>query len=226
MSEVDDEQALPAIADSLAAEDLAGVNGPAEHVEAFRASLVPEKESDLRRRDAPTSYVLETVVQPVAVPGRLRVAREDDRAVMTEWITSFDFEALGSEAGRRDMTAFVDELLGVANRRVTSGRTADRSRCSRHRRHALTEFGLGPSTRLPSFAAGATLAHSPRPRARPSWTAGGAGVSCSPIWPTRLRTGSTRRSATDPSAISGFVASTASSACRRLRPPALDTIRA
>ena len=35
LSEVDDEQALPAIADSLAAEDLAGVNGPAEHVEAF-----------------------------------------------------------------------------------------------------------------------------------------------------------------------------------------------
>ena len=35
LSEVDDEQALPAIADSLAAEDLGGVNGPAEHVEAF-----------------------------------------------------------------------------------------------------------------------------------------------------------------------------------------------
>ena len=62
------------------------------------------------------SYVLETVVQPAAVPGRLRVAREDDRAVMTEWMTSFDVEALGSEAGRRDMTAFVDELLGAANR--------------------------------------------------------------------------------------------------------------
>ena len=35
LSEVDDEQALPAIADSLASEDLGGVNGPAEHVEAF-----------------------------------------------------------------------------------------------------------------------------------------------------------------------------------------------
>ena len=116
LSEVDDEQALSAIADSLAAEDLAGVNGPAEHVEAFARAWCEKRKATYVAEMRQRSYVLETVVQPVAVPGRLRVAREDDRAVMTEWMTSFDVEALGSEAGRRDMTAFVDELLGATNR--------------------------------------------------------------------------------------------------------------
>ena len=35
---------------------------------------------------------------------------------MTEWMIGFDREAMGGEAGRRDMTAMVDELINASNR--------------------------------------------------------------------------------------------------------------
>ena len=117
LSEVDDEQALPAIADSLAAEDLGGVNGPAEHVEGVRPGVVRADRTQrivesMRQR----SYALDTVTPPRDVPGRLRRAAPGDRAVMTKWMDGFDREAMGSEAGRRDIDAMVDELINSSSR--------------------------------------------------------------------------------------------------------------
>ena len=64
LSEVDDEQALPAIADSLAAEDLGGVNGPAEHVEAFARAWCQRSNATYVAEMRQRSYALETVCTP------------------------------------------------------------------------------------------------------------------------------------------------------------------
>jgi uncharacterized protein len=116
LSEVDDEQALPAIADSLAGESLAGVHGPEEHAEAFAQAWCDRTGGTYVAGMRQRSYALDTVLPPVGVPGGVRLAREDERAVLTEWMTCFDAEAMGSDAGRRDMTVFVDELLRGPNR--------------------------------------------------------------------------------------------------------------
>ena len=116
LSEVDDEQALPAIADSLAAEDLGGVNGPAEHVEAFARAWCERTGGRYVEAMRQRSYALDTVTPPRDVPGRLRRAAPEDRAVMTKWMDGFDREAMGSEAGRRDIDAMVDELINSSSR--------------------------------------------------------------------------------------------------------------
>ena len=116
LSEIDDPQAIEALADALAGDDLGGVHAPEEHAEAFARAWCDRTGATYRGGMRQRSYALETVAPPVGVPGRLRLAREGDRAVMTEWMTGFDSEAMGSEAGRRDMTAFVDELLGSPDR--------------------------------------------------------------------------------------------------------------
>ena len=116
LSEVDDEQAVPAIADSLAAEDLGGVNGPAEHVEAFARAWCERAGRRYVEAMRQRSYAIDAVTSPRDVPGRLRRAGPGDRAVMTVWMDGFDREAMGSEAGRRDIDAMVDELINSSSR--------------------------------------------------------------------------------------------------------------
>jgi uncharacterized protein len=116
LSEIDDPRAVGALADAMAGEDLPGVHGPEEHAEAFARAWCDRRGATYRPGMRQRSYALETVVPPVGVPGRLRLAREADRAVMTEWMIGFDSEAMGSEAGRRDMKALVDEMLGSSDR--------------------------------------------------------------------------------------------------------------
>ena len=116
LSEVDDAQAMDAMADSLAGDDLGGVNGPPEHAEAFARAW--RKRTGRRYVEAmrQRSYVLDTVTAPRDVPGRLRRAEPGDRAVMAAWMDAFDREALGSEAGRRNIDRMVEELINSSNR--------------------------------------------------------------------------------------------------------------
>ena len=116
LSEVDHEPAIQAIADSLAGEDLAGVNGPAEHVEAFAQAWSERTGRGYVEAMRQRSYALDRVVAPRHIPGRLRRAEAGDRAVMTAWMDGFDREAMGSEAGRRDIDAMVDELINSSSR--------------------------------------------------------------------------------------------------------------
>lgn len=116
LSEVDDEQAIDAIATSLAGDDLGGVHGPAEHAEAFAQAWCERTEHRYVEEMRQRSYALDTVVAPRDVPGRVRRAAWGDRAVMTAWIDAFDREALGSDAGRRDAAALIDEMLSSSSR--------------------------------------------------------------------------------------------------------------
>ena len=116
LSEVDDEQAIEALADALAGDDLGGVSGPAEHVEAFAQTWCERTGRGYVEGMRQRSYVLNRVVAPRDIPGRLRRAGPGDRAVMTAWMDGFDREAMGSEAGRRDIDVMVDELISSSSR--------------------------------------------------------------------------------------------------------------
>jgi predicted GNAT family acetyltransferase len=116
LSEIDDHRAIDALADALAGETLGGVHAPAEHAEGFARAWSGRTGLRYVPGMHQRSYALENVVPPARVPGHLRLAREDDRVVMTEWMIGFDTEAMGSEAGRRDMSALVDELISASSR--------------------------------------------------------------------------------------------------------------
>ena len=116
LSEVDDAQAMRAIADALAGEDLGGVNGPPEHAEAFARDWCGRTGYRYVEGMRQRSYALDKVAAPNDVPGHLRRAGAGDRAVLAAWIDGFDREAMGSEAGRRDIDPMVDELISSSNR--------------------------------------------------------------------------------------------------------------
>jgi uncharacterized protein len=112
LSEVDDPDAIDAIADILASESLGGVHAPKEHAEAFARAWTHRSGMGYRVAMRHRGYVLEAVTPPVGVPGALRLARPSDRERMVEWMVAFDDEAMGPDAGRRDMRALVDDMLG------------------------------------------------------------------------------------------------------------------
>ncbi len=116
LSEVDDEQAIQAIADSLAGDDLSGVDGPAEHAEDFARAWCTRTGRTYLPGMRQRSYVLESVVAPDGVPGSLRRAQPPDRDLMVDWIRAFDVEAMVSEAGWRDTRAFVDDMFSQSTR--------------------------------------------------------------------------------------------------------------
>ena len=116
LSEVDDEQAIQAIAASLAGDDLGGLDGPVEHAEAFARAWSARTGRTYLPGMRQRSYALESVTAPGAVPGSLRRAQVPDRDLMVDWIRAFDAEAMGSEAGWRDTRAFVDDMFSQSTR--------------------------------------------------------------------------------------------------------------
>jgi predicted GNAT family acetyltransferase len=95
LSEVDDGEAVPVLAEALAGADLPGVLGPTGHAGAFaqdwcaRAGRTPAL--SIRERIFRLSAVRPPPSPP---PGRLRVAGPEDRAVIIEWYAAFVAEAL------------------------------------------------------------------------------------------------------------------------------------
>ena len=62
------------------------------------------------------AYALESVTAPEGVPGSLRRARVADRDQMVDWMLAFEAEAMGSEAGWRDMRKLVDDMFTQSTR--------------------------------------------------------------------------------------------------------------
>jgi predicted GNAT family acetyltransferase len=116
LSEIDDKAALAAIAHALVTDELAGVHAPAEHAEAFSDAWCERTGARPRPGTRQRSYVLDTVFPPRDVPGGLRLAHARDRERMVDWMVAFDVEALGPEAGRQNMRAFVDAMLDSPTR--------------------------------------------------------------------------------------------------------------
>jgi predicted GNAT family acetyltransferase len=116
VSEVDDERALAALVEALAGDPVAGVHAPAEHAESFADTWTARVGGSARRILSQRIYALERVVPPAAVPGRLRRTQPGDRELLVDWMTAFDVEAFGPEAGRRDIEALADELIEAPHR--------------------------------------------------------------------------------------------------------------
>jgi predicted GNAT family acetyltransferase len=62
------------------------------------------------------AYAVESVTAPEGVPGSLRHARPADRDQMVDWMLAFEAEAMGPEAGSRDMRALVNDMFSKSNR--------------------------------------------------------------------------------------------------------------
>lgn len=193
-------EALALIADDLCQRhpELPGVVGPVADSAAFARLWQVRRGGAARRALAERIYQLTEVRPPAGVPGRLRLAGPPDLALVTDWIGAFAREALGEE-GAGAARAAERWLAGRA--RCTCGTTGVRRRWPASPGRRRTACASAWSTPRPSGAGAATPAPPwPRP-ASSSSTPGGASASCSPIWATRPRTISTRRSATGRSAM-------------------------
>ena len=111
LSEVDDLRAIDALAAAFGGDPLGGVNAPVEHAEAFAQAWSARAGGTYRFSTSQRSYALDAVIPPHDVHGSLRRARAEDRDRMVDWMFAFDDEAMGSEAGRREMVELVDAML-------------------------------------------------------------------------------------------------------------------
>jgi hypothetical protein len=111
LSEVDDQSALDALVENLAADhgpaDLAGVLGPAEHAGVFAARWAERRyvraEHDMSER----IFRLTTLVPPRPAPGAPRPSAAGDRELLIRWLDAFHDEAFGRPAPT-DAAAMVD----------------------------------------------------------------------------------------------------------------------
>jgi uncharacterized protein len=89
-------EAAEAVAGALAGRDLPGVRG----IEAGTGTFVPAWHArtgdHAERTMAQRMYELDTVISPVGVPGRLRVATADDAPLASSWSHAFHDEAIGA----------------------------------------------------------------------------------------------------------------------------------
>ena len=97
LSEVDDPDALPVLADRLAedAPDLPGIVGPAEHVGVLATALAERLGRRASARLSERAFRLERVIPPIGAPGRARLAGPADRALVLAWVDAFEREAIG-----------------------------------------------------------------------------------------------------------------------------------
>ena len=113
LSEVDDADAVGALADALADLDLPGVTGPKDHAAAFAERWCRPTGRRPVLAMAERIFRLRIVRLPRAISGRLRLAGPDDRAVVIDWMEAFMREALPSDSPPLDP--------GMVDRRIALG---------------------------------------------------------------------------------------------------------
>jgi len=114
LSEVDDGEAVPALAEALAGSDLPGVVGPTGHAGAFAQDWCARagRRSILELRER--IFQLRAVRPPSPLPpGRLRLAERADRDLIVGWFDAFGREALPG--------GLVEESGPLVDRRLEGG---------------------------------------------------------------------------------------------------------
>jgi predicted GNAT family acetyltransferase len=109
---------VDALADGLAGEELPGVVGPPEAVQAF-AERWTERTGDawevqLQER----IFRLGRVVAPRPTQGIVRAAAVSDRDLVVEWIVAFEREALPEQGPAAQIAEAVDDSLASARNRI------------------------------------------------------------------------------------------------------------
>jgi predicted GNAT family acetyltransferase len=98
LSEIDDDAALPALADAFVAASPSGVTGPAEETATFGTLWSERAGRGHRLSRTERLFELTWVEQPTPARGVLRVAGRADRDLLAEWLRAFESETLGREA--------------------------------------------------------------------------------------------------------------------------------
>jgi RimJ/RimL family protein N-acetyltransferase len=97
LSEVDDPEAIPVLADAVG-DDIAEVHAPVEHLDAFAGRLAARIGRRLERPIHGAEqriFELAHVAPPHGVAGRLREAAPHDRPRLVAWLSAFEAEAIG-----------------------------------------------------------------------------------------------------------------------------------
>ena len=113
MSEVDQGDAVPALAEALAGADLPGVLGPTDHAGSFAQHWCAEagRTPILQLRER--IFQLTTVRRPAhPASGRLRVGGPEDRDLVIDWFRAFAAEALPPSTPPITVE-FVDRRIGL-----------------------------------------------------------------------------------------------------------------
>jgi len=114
----DSDEALGALADAVAAEELPGVNGALPEVERFAEVYAARTGGVARRVLGMGVFQLDEVVPPPPASGASRVAGESDRDLVVRWFEAFADEVVHEGApGRGDAARAVDRRYTV----TTSG---------------------------------------------------------------------------------------------------------
>jgi predicted GNAT family acetyltransferase len=109
ISEVDDPEALPLLADDLAGRDLPGAVGPVEHVRAFMHERTARGAPPARLSTSERIFQLTAVRPPRPVQGHARIAEPADSALVAHWLDAFMREALEDEPS--DIDAMTDRWI-------------------------------------------------------------------------------------------------------------------
>ena len=97
LSEVDDPEAIVALAAELVDRDLPGALGPVEHVRAFVDARGALGGPPGHLRFSERIFRLTEVIPPRPTSGHSRIAEAGDRDLVADWITAFMREALGQD---------------------------------------------------------------------------------------------------------------------------------
>ncbi|MGH2476095.1 MAG: GNAT family N-acetyltransferase [Candidatus Limnocylindrales bacterium] len=120
LSCMDDRGATAAIADDLADRSNGvppppGVTGPVEGAHAFGRLWAPPRGLAVNKTLGERIYRIEHLVPPTAVPGRVRTATLEDRALLIDWCGAFLAEALG-RTDRTEATNIVERGMQTGTR--------------------------------------------------------------------------------------------------------------
>ena len=118
LSLVDDPDALPLIAEDVAAAtpELPGVVGPQAATGRFAAEWLERTGRGSRLKMAERIFRLTRVIGPRPVAGSLRRATADDRALVVERLRAFVLEAMGPDEDVSTVASIADNWLGGAGR--------------------------------------------------------------------------------------------------------------
>lgn len=119
ISQVDDPQAVEAIADAVVGESLPGVLAPTELVGRFLARWRQLTGQSGHLEVAERIFRLEQVIPPSRpASGGWRMAAPPDRELVADWLVAFSTEALPEQPPLEDPLDFADRWIAGLNRRL------------------------------------------------------------------------------------------------------------
>ena len=119
LSQVDDPEALDALADALATEPLPGVLAPTELVGRFLDRWRERTGQTAHLEVAERIFRLERVIPPARpAPGTWRLAEPRDRQLVADWIIAFSAEALPEQPLPDDPLGVADRWIAGINRQI------------------------------------------------------------------------------------------------------------